>query len=205
MLIDAVRLPTTVEKGVRGGPMFSTAVNRTDGGVTSTNQNWTYPLYSGQAGYGIRSKEDLFDVLDFFYARRGRLRGFLFKDWSDYELVNELIGTGTGALQDFQIVRNYADSVTPFIRKITRPIEFGTDGSPDLVVSVSGVPISNTLWSLQPGGIVHFTIAPIAAAPITINGEFNIPVQFGSDHLPLEMELWNVGTIPQIPLMEVRE
>lgn len=204
MIIDAVRLPTTVEKGVRGGPMFNTSVLRTDGGVTSTNQNWVYPLYSGQAGYGIRTKEDMFDVLDFFYARRGRYRGFLFRDWSDYELVNEVIGTGDGVEDDFQIVRTYTDTISSFLRPISRPIEFNTTGGPDLNVYVGGVLQGLSAWSLQPGGIIHFTVPP-ASGSITINGEFDIPVQFGSDHLPLEMELWNVGTIPQIPIIEVRE
>lgn len=205
MIIDAVRLPTSVEKGVRGGPMFNTSVLRTDGGVTSTNQNWTYPLYSGQAGYGIRTKEDMFDVLDFFYARRGRYRGFLFRDWSDYELVDEVIGTGDGSEDDFQIVRTYTDSISSFIRPISRPIEFNTTGGPDLTVKVAGVTVGLANWSLQPGGIIHLSTPPTLGQIVTVNGEFDIPVQFGSDHLPLEMELWNVGTIPQIPIIEVRE
>ena len=89
MIIDAVRMPVDVERGVRGGPQFSTIVNRTDGGALVTNQNWSYPLYRGQVGYGIQSKENLRDVIKFFYARRGRLRGFLFRDWSDYQFDGE--------------------------------------------------------------------------------------------------------------------
>lgn len=53
MIIDAVRLPVDVERGAEGGPLFSTIVNRTDGGGAITNQNWQYPLFKGNISYGI--------------------------------------------------------------------------------------------------------------------------------------------------------
>jgi uncharacterized protein (TIGR02217 family) len=202
MVIDEVQLPTTVEKGVRGGPQFNTVVLRTDGGRTSTNQNWTYPLYVGQVGYGIRSKTDLFDVINFFWARRGRLRGFLFKDWSDYEFAGDQIGTGNGVEDDFQIVRIYDDDALPFSRVITRPIE------DTLVVKVNGVTVSTSNWSITTGGILHFAPAAVPANghAVTIDsGEFNIPVMFGTDRLETQMELYNVGNIPNLPILEVRE
>lgn len=199
MIIDAASLPTSVEKGVKGGPMFSTSVHSTDGGVTSTNQNWTYPLYHGQIGYGIRSKADLNSVIQFFFARRGRARGFLFRDWSDYELVNENIGTGNGVLTNFQITRTYTDTVLPFIRRITRPIEAGLNVYKDAVL------VDLSAWSLLSGGIVSFVTPPANGVIVTATGEFDVPVQFSSDQLDIEMDLWNVGSIPSIPIREVRE
>lgn len=201
MIIDDVRLPTNVEKGVRGGPQFNTVVLRTDGGTTQTNQNWQYPLYMGNIGYGIRMKEDLFDVINFFWARRGRLRGFRFRDWSDYELVDEVIGTGDGVTRDFQCTRVYDDLALPFTRKITRPVE------DECTVKVDGVTVSPSNWGVNSGGIIHFGPAatPALGATITISGNFDIPVHFGSDKLDVEMELWNVGSIPTIPIIEVRE
>jgi uncharacterized protein (TIGR02217 family) len=199
MIIDAVRMPVDVERGVRGGPQFSTIVNRTDGGSLVTNQNWSYPLYRGQIGYGIQSKDNLRDVIKFFYARRGRLRGFLFRDWSDYQFDGETLGTGNGATVDFSCIRYYADDVLPFTRPIKRPIES------TLVVYDNGVAVSESLWSLITGGIIRFSIAPLNGHVITLQGEFDIPCHFASDTLDVEMEIWNAGSIPNIPIEEVRE
>lgn len=199
MIVDNVRLPVDVERGVRGGPMFSTIVNMTDGGSVSTNQNWSYPLYKGNVGYGIQSRENMEDVLSFFYARRGRLRGFLFKDWSDYEFTAEELGTGDGAETDFQVVRTYTDTTLPFTRILTRPIES------TMVVYADGTPVSDANWSLLSTGEVRFSVAPSIGVVITATGEFNIPARFMTDHLEMEMEIWSAGSIPSIPIMEVRE
>lgn len=204
MIIDPVRLPMDIERGVKGGPQFNTSVLMTDGGNTDTNQNWTLPLYRGNIGYGVQTKENLDDIINFFWARRGRLRGFLFRDWSDFKLTAQQIGVGDGVETDFQIVRTYTDTVLPFTRTITRPVENGT-GLPTLHVSVNGVQLGLSSWSLQPFGVVRITVPPVAAAVITVDGVFDIPVQFATDMLEQEMWLEDVGAIPQIPIVEIRE
>lgn len=205
MIIDNIRLPQDIERGVKGGPQFNTSVLMTDGGNIDTNQNWQYPLYRGNIGYGVQTKDNLDTVINFFWARRGRWRGFLFRDWSDFKLVNQpVLGAVNGSNKDYQIIRRYTDSVLPFDRIITRPLENGT-GEPTLHVSVDGVQINLSLWSLQPGGIVRFTVAPTVGQVITVNGVFDIPVQFATDFLEQEMWLEDVGSIPNIPIIEVRE
>lgn len=201
MIIDSVRLPIDIERGVVGGPQFNTMVLRTDGGVTSTNQAWTYPLYTGNVGYGVQTKENLNEVINFFYARRGRLRGFLFRDWSDYLLTpDEVIGTGDGVEHNFTITKTYADSVLPFTRIITRPVQSS------LVVKDNGAVVSAGAYSVLSSGLLHFVTAPLAAHVITISsGEFDIPVMFGMDKLDISMLIWSVGSIPTIPIQEVRE
>jgi uncharacterized protein (TIGR02217 family) len=199
MIIDNVRLPIDVERGVKGGPMFNTTINVSDGGAVSANQNWSYPLYMGNVGYGIQSKENLHEVLDFFWARRGRLRGFLFRDWADYEMVNEPLGTGDGTNRNFQCIRRYADTILPFDRPLKYPIES------TMTVYKDAVPVSGSAWSLLSTGEVRFTTAPLAGEVITASGEFNIACRFTQDMLEINMDIWNVGSIPSIGIMEVRE
>ena len=199
MIIDLVRLPIDVERGTKAGPLFNTSVLSTDGGVTSTNQNWSYPLIQGQVGYGLQSKANLDSVIAFFWARRGRFRGFLFRDWSDYTFTAQNIGTGNGSTQNFQIVKTYADTVLPFSRIIKRPIEA------DLLVYLNGVLSAPANWTLLSGGIVRFTVAPAAAVVVTVSGTFDIAMQFATDQLEVEMEVWSAGAIPSIPIREVRE
>jgi uncharacterized protein (TIGR02217 family) len=199
VIIDNVRLPTNVEKGVRGGPQFNTTVVRTDGGLTSTNQNWAYPLYRGQVAYAIQTREDLEEVIEFFWARRGRMYGFLFKDWSDYTFTTETLGTGDGVEDQFQVIRTYSDTVRPFSRPLFHPIE------DTMTVYLNGVAQAGSAWSLLSGGIVDFSTPPGAGVVVTASGEFNIGVQFDTDVLETEMTLYNVGSIPSLPIMEIRE
>ncbi len=200
MVIDDTRLPIDVERGVKGGPQFNTIVLRSDGGNVSTNQNWQYPLYSGNVGYGIQSKSELDKVIRFFWARRGRLRGFLFRDWSDYTMELETLGIGDGAQRDFPIIKTYTDNVSSFVRPIKRPIES------TLEVYVGGALVPESDWSLLDGDTIRFGLSHIpGATSVAVSGEFDIPVMFMSDKLDISMEIWNAGSIPSIPIMEVRE
>lgn len=200
MIIDAVRLPTDVERGAEGGPLFSTIVNRTDGGNVVTNQNWQYPLFKGNISYGIQNTTDLGLVRAFFYARRGRARGFLFRDWSDYQVTDQVqIGTGDGVETDFQVSITYDDDVLPFTRPITRPVEATMD------VYVNNVLANPLTWSLSTGGIIVFTSPPANGHAITWTGEFDIPVQFMTDQFKVVMQTFEAGEIPSLEIMEVRE
>lgn len=200
MIIDNVRLPIDVERGAKGGPVFNTTLNMADGGSVTVNQNWEYPLYRGNIGYGIQSKQNLEEVIAFFWARRGRYRGFLFRDWSDYEF-NSTLGTGDGANTDFQVVRVYADDVSPFTRPLKYPIES------TMSVYVNGVLSPDTRWSILSTGVVRFAglYTPTAGQVVTATGEFNIACRFTQDDLEAQMEIWNAGSIPSIGIMEVRE
>lgn len=195
--IDAVQLPTDVERGAQGGPLFNTVVHRTDGGQVSSNKNWDYPLYRGQVAYGIQRRSTLDLVTFFFWARRGRWRGFLFKDWNDYSFPDQLLGTGDGALQNFPIKKTYPDSVLPFVRPITRPIVS------TLIVKKDGTPTA--AYTVLTGGVIRFNVAPTIGQVLTVSGEFNVPVQFDTDQLIARIELDGVGGIPDLPIIEVRE
>jgi uncharacterized protein (TIGR02217 family) len=199
MIIDNVRLPIDVEQGVKGGPQFNTTINMTDGGHIIANQNWEYPLYVGNVGYGIQDRDDLEAVIEFFYARRGRLRGFLFRDWSDYQFTNENLGTGDGVERNFQCIRTYSDTVLPFVRPLKYPIESS------MTVYNNGVAVNGSQWSLLSTGEVRFTTAPALGEVITATGEFNIAARFLTDTLEIDMLLFSTGSIPAIPIAEVRE
>ena len=82
MAFDNIRLPVDIEQGAQFGPTFSTTVLQLSSGKEQRNQNRGRQLCAGDIAYGIQSKTDYMAVRTFFYARRGRARGFLFKDWS---------------------------------------------------------------------------------------------------------------------------
>lgn len=192
---DDVRLPIDVERGASGGPRFRTSVTVLATGREQRNSDWPTQRGAWEIAYGIQSKADFAAVVAFFYARQGKARGFRFRDWSDYQATSEIIGTGTGAQTDFQLVKNYTSVVT-YQRRITRPVT-GT-----VAVTVNGV---TAPFTLQPLGIIRLNTAAPATQIVRATYEFDIPVRFDTDDLNITMETYDAGTIDTLPILETRE
>lgn len=180
-----VRFPTNIRRAPKGGPMFNTHVFKSDAGVEQRNQVWSLPLATYKIGAGIQSVDDWEAIKSFFYAMRGRLTGFRFKDWTDFKSCDvdetpawddQTIGTGNGA---FQLKKTYNVSGNTFARNITKPVagtvKVGWDGAE-----------KGSGWSIDyTTGIVTVTGAePISPdATITAGFEYDVPVRFDTDEL----------------------
>ena len=200
MTIVDVRLPDNVERGALGGPGFNTTVLVLSSGHEKRNQNWSMQRGSWDIGYGIESKDDLTTVITFFHARVGRLFGFRFKDWSDFEIKTEQsIGTGDAAKTVFQIFKRYTSGAINFDRDITKLVSGTTKVFLNSVEQVSGFTLNLVL------GTVTFSVAPGAGVDVGVTCEFDVPVRFDTDKLDISMETFNAGSIPQIPIIELRE
>lgn len=136
-----VRFPLRLALGVSGGPVRRTDIVNLSNGRESRNQRWRNARRSYDAGSGIRSVADLYEVLAFFEARRGELYGFRFRDPVDFKscppgettaATDQRIGTGDGVTAGFQLRKTYADAGGSFVRRIEKPVE----GS--VMVSVEG-------------------------------------------------------------------
>lgn len=198
-IIDNVRLPEEVEQGAQGGPQFYTSILRLASGAESRNANWINQKCVYDISYGIQYKEDYGVVRDFFYARRGRFRGFRFKDWSDFEGFSEpMTGTADGTNRIFGIVRNYVSGAIAYQRPITQIV----DGT--LVISKNGVMVPTTDYVVA-SGQVTFNVGhtPAAASVLTATFEFDVPVRFDSDSFTVHVDNFKSGTIPSIKLVEL--
>jgi uncharacterized protein (TIGR02217 family) len=146
-------------------------------------------------------------LIDFFRARRGQARGFLFGDPLDDRsngmrgaatFEDVLLGTGDGITTRYPLVKCYGEEAEAETRRITRPIEgsvrVGTSGTERI-----------TGWSLEPGGIIEFESAPPSGTPITAGFHFRVPVRFAQDQLQVSLAALNAGEAPSVPLIEVRE
>ena len=102
--IETPRFPENISYGSSGGPGFSTFVFEGHSGVEQRAIQWSRARAKYNASMGIRDKSDMDDVRAFFYNTRGKALGFRFKDWGDYQLDDEEIGTGDGVVADFQII-----------------------------------------------------------------------------------------------------
>lgn len=65
-------------------------------GAEERNSRWADSKRSYNAGYGIKSVDDLHAVIAFFEERRGRLHGFRWKDWSDYKSADDVCALPAG-------------------------------------------------------------------------------------------------------------
>ncbi|PPB79759.1 uncharacterized protein (TIGR02217 family) [Albidovulum inexpectatum] len=206
MAFDEVRFPDAISRGARGGPERRTQVVELASGDEERNASWANSRRRYDVSYGIRHADDLAAVVAFFEARNGRLYGFRFKDWADYKsclpsqtpaATDQQIGTGDGSTKAFQLVKRYTSGSRTWTRVITKPVA-GT-----VTVAVDGATASG--WSVDTTtGVVTFTSAPASGAVITAGFEFDVPVRFDTDTLDLTLDIERLGSIPSIPLVEVR-
>lgn len=204
-----VRFPLRLALGVSGGPVRRTDIVNLSNGRENRNQRWRNARRAYDAGSGIRSVADLYEVLAFFEARRGELYGFRFRDPVDFKscppgetpaATDQRIGTGDGVATVFQLVKTYADAGGSFSRRIDKPVE----GS--VIVSVEGVKATPTDVSVDHAtGMVTFRAgrAPPAGAVIRAGFEFDVPVRFAIDRIEINVTAFEAGRIPSIPLMEI--
>jgi uncharacterized protein (TIGR02217 family) len=104
-MFHEVRFPTAISLGAQGGPERRTDIVTVGSGHEQRNARWAHSRRSWNAGYGVRSLDDLDLVVAFFEERRGRLYGFRWKDAADWKscapaatpsAADQTIGTGTG-------------------------------------------------------------------------------------------------------------
>lgn len=194
------RFPVNVSEGSKGGPGFNTTVFTSQSGFEQRNSNWANSRAQYDVSYGIRDKVDLDAVLAFFFVMRGRATGFRFKDWGDYQITNGNIGTGTGAQTIFQIVKKYTVGANTYTRTINK-IVTGT-----LQVFVNGVlQTLTTHYTVNMNtGVITFVTAPPNGQAVTVTCEFDVPVRFDVDSLPISWEAFEIEGSEGILLVEVR-
>lgn len=81
-----------------------------------------------------------------------------------------------------------------------------------LTITILGASLREPAWTGDaPGatadtttGIVTFTSPPSAGANLTAGFEFDVPVRFDTDDLPVTLDIERLGSITSIPLIEVR-
>lgn len=207
MAFHEIRFPDGISRGAKGGPERRTRIVELASGDEERNASWANSRRRYDVSYGVRRADDLAAVVAFFEARNGRLHAFRFKDWSDYKSclpsavpgpTDQIIGTGNGSTTTFALTKAYASGAQSWARAILKPVA-GT-----VTVSLNGV-AQGSGWSVNTTtGIVTFTIPPTTGAVIRAGFEFDVPVRFDTDELPVTLDIERTGSIPSIPLIEVR-
>jgi uncharacterized protein (TIGR02217 family) len=208
MAFDDVRFPTAISRGSSGGPERRTEIVVTGSGAEERNSRWANSRRRYNAGFGVKSLDDIHTVIAFFEERRGRLHGFRWRDHRDWKscapraqpsALDQVIGVGDGTRAGFQLVKRYGSGLRDYLRTITKPVA----GS--VRVAVAGTAVTGfTVDGLT--GIVTFASnrIPAAGAQVTAGFEFDVPVRFDTDELRINLAQFEAGDIPEIPLVEIR-
>jgi uncharacterized protein (TIGR02217 family) len=201
--IESPRFPVDISYGSSGGPGFRTLVFSGHGSYEQRDIAWDVAKARYNVGYGIRDTSDMNIVRAFFYEMRGRAIGFRYKDWSDYTLTDENIGTGDGADATWQIIKTYG-ATNPYVRTIKK-IVAGT-----LSVKVNGSTVALGGGSSQVSanlntGILTFgaSVIPALGHAITVTCEFDVPVRFDTDQMSAAHEAFQTENWGDIPLVEI--
>lgn len=205
-----VVFPIAVSFGATGGPERRNEIVTLMSGREARNARFSHSRRRYDAGTGLRSADDLHDVLAFFEARRGSLQGFRFRDPFDMKscrpeltptALDQPIGTGDGIRTVFELSKTYGAGDDAYVRPVSKPVA-GT-----VMIAVAGatkteglnftVDTSSGRVTFQPGHI------PADGAAVTAGFVFDVPVRFDADRIEANLATFRAGNIPTIPLVEV--
>jgi uncharacterized protein (TIGR02217 family) len=117
--IDEVQFPPQISRGTVGGPSYSTNVTITGGGAEQRIGQWALPRYKWEINNSPKQPSEMQQIIDFFHARNGRLRGFRLKDWSDFTATDvALVPTGAPTVQ---LIKSYVSGSQTLVRNIYKP------------------------------------------------------------------------------------
>ena len=191
-----LRFPPDIAYGSAGGPEYSTDVVASQGGWEQRNANWANARCRFNVASGVKTKEQLTELIAFFRICQGRATAFRFRDWSDFA-TEGLVGTGDGGQTEFRLSKRYALNGVTSLRPITHPL------AETLVVSVNGV-VKSSGFTLLSGGVLHFNQPPANGAVVSAAFEFDVWVRFNTDRLSNLLQSYGVFSTTPVELVEVR-
>lgn len=165
------RFPSNVSYGAIGGAGWSTRVSDGDGGYRDAQQMWTQPRGRWTVTHECKYPQEWAELIAFHRLMQGKLHGFRFQDWSDYEanFVNGATYMCPDGLVRLAKLYTVYDPLSGIARTdwriITKPqpytVEFNTEGVVlDYTTgTVTGATPEATVW----------------------RGFFDVPCRFDSD------------------------
>jgi uncharacterized protein (TIGR02217 family) len=207
MAFSETRLPLRLAFGSTGGVERRTDVVQLASGFEQRSTPWADGRRRYLIGGGVRPIEEAQALVAFFEARRGRLNGFRFKDFTDFSsaapgaavtALDQPIGVGDGTTTAFQLAKTYAPGDPgAYVRPIKKPVA-GT-----VLIAVAGA--ATTAFTLDTTtGFLTMATPPAAGQAVTAGFEFDTPVRFDADRIDLTLESFDAARITAVPLIEVR-
>lgn len=187
------RLPDNISKGVTGGLTFATIITTTGSGSEQRVGMWTNGRRKYTISHSQRTREEAVELIAFWTATMGRLKGFRFRDWSDFEGTDELLVEVAHPV--WQISKTYTSGSLTYVRPIKKPV-INT-----ISIKSGGSTLPPAAYSVDTTtGLVTFNqsvVTPIATF------QFDVPVRFDTDEMGMEQTDIDEFHWNSIPLIEV--
>ena len=205
MSFHEIRFPASLSFGSLGGTEIVTLAN----GHEERNTPWAHSRRRYDAGFGLRSLDDVETLIAFFEAREGELHGFRWKDWADFKSslpseemadTDQLLGIGDEVQTQYQLVKHYTSGETDYARPITKPVEGMVWVSIGGVRQTAGVDFDVDYST----GVVSFAHAPDVGGEVRAGFEFDVPVRFDTDRIQTSVASFKAGDVPSVPIVEIR-
>ena len=165
------------------------------------------------AGTGVRSIEDLYDVLAFFEARRGSLHAFRFRDPFDMKscrpgetvtAFDQQIGVGDGSEAAVPVGRRAMASVRmPIAATYLKPVAATVRVAVNSSERAARLRVFDRSRHRR-GRVSGRQEFRLRNAVVTAGFEFDVPVRFDTERLEVSLTAFKAGQIPSIPLIEVQ-
>ena len=202
---DEVRFPEDVSYGSSGGPTFKTSIFEAYRGGEKRNIDWASPLMEFDVSYGIKTDDQMARVIAFFNARQGKLRGFRYKNWANYQIINDNIAIGDGVSTRLPMIRTYGFPATQTYKRLYKIVQGSVTGvtvGPETLTE--GIDFSIDYNS---GEIIFSSDrAPGEGIPVkAATLEFDEPVRFDTDNLTAVIEGFNNSSVSALPLVGIRD
>ena len=206
-----ILFPLDIALKSAGGPERKTEIVALGSGREERNARWAHSRRRYDAGYGVKTLEALSQVVAFFEERRGRLHGFRWRDRLDHSSaapgasvtpLDQVIGLGDGTQTQFQLLKLYGAAHAPYQRPIAKPVAGSVRVAVSEVEQTQGVAFTVDTVT----GIVSFLSGhvPGAGAFVQAGFLFDVPVRFDTDYLEVDLSAFAAGSVPRIPLMEIK-
>ncbi len=203
-----VKLSTRLSYGSRGGPERRTEISTLASGFEKRNTPWEQARRKYNLNAGPRPFSELYELLEFFEARKGRLCGFRWRDWLDHQsasidtLISPLDQECHPADSDrrvFLLQKQYGTVIHPAVRRIFKPVEN------TVKVAVDAIELSQQEFTIDHtiGTITCVTKVPDNKT-VTAGFEFDVPVRFDTDFLDIQFSDNNAALVQNVPLVEIR-
>ena len=209
MAFHDVQFPTALSFGAIGGPQRRTDIVTLSNGFEERNTPWAHSRRRYDAGVGLRSLDDVAELVAFFEAREGQLHGFRWKDWGDYKSCaplsepqssDQLIAIGDEISDVIALIKHYGSDGFGYDRPIRKPLA----GS--VRVQVGGDELQESIdYTVNvTTGEISFPHPPDLGAEIRAGFEFDVPVRFDADMIQTSVSSFRAGDAPNVPVIEVR-
>ena len=173
MAFIETRLLDRVAYGTQGGPPWSTLRIPLRSGIVRRKALRSRPCYRFLILYQNLKPVHHQEVIDAFNATQGGLHSFRVKDWSDYQGVDQFLGTAAGGEETMSLRKLYEFGNANVLRPIRKPV------ANTVTLTADGSPLACTVDTTT--GEVTFEATDGDA--IRASFEFDVPVMFESDEL----------------------